>query len=278
VVNHEPVTLRLTPGEDAEALADLKQYTYLQITGYSDEWAQVVNPRTKVSAWVPSRALGPTDPPPAYITAEPPPTYDELNITGRAVRGAMLHFYPTPESEAQLQPMEHNQPVSIVDSVHGSDGELWYRTLEGDYLPSSNVRIPRPAPRGWAGRWLDADLAEPAMLTAYEGDRPVYTTLTIKGTGSFPTPVGVFSIIRRVANETMNSETIGIPRFSPGGYYLTNVLFTQYFTGDGASIHYNYWSSNWGYSASHGCLGLPYADSAFLWSWATLGTPVFVHR
>jgi lipoprotein-anchoring transpeptidase ErfK/SrfK len=90
--------------------------------------------------------------------------------------------------------------------------------------------------------------------------------------------IGLFSIIRRVANETMNSETIGIPRLGPGGYYLTNVLFTQYFTGDGASIHYNYWSSNWGYSASHGCLGLPYADSAFLWNWATLGTQINVHR
>lgn len=38
-------------------------------------------------------------------------------------------------------------------------------------------------------------------------------------------------------------DTIGVPRFGPGGYYLTNVLFTQYFTGDGASIHYNYWST-----------------------------------
>ena len=78
----------------------------------------------------------------------------------------------------------------------------------------------------------------------------------------------MFTIQRRVANETMNSDTIGIPRFGPGGYYLTNVLFTQYFTADGASIHYNYWSSNWGYAASHGCLGLTYADSAFLWDWA----------
>jgi lipoprotein-anchoring transpeptidase ErfK/SrfK len=87
----------------------------------------------------------------------------------------------------------------------------------------------------------------------------------------------VFTILRRVANETMNSDTIGIPRFGPGGYYLTNVLFTQYFTGDGASLHYNYWSGNWGYAASHGCLGLTYADSAFLWTWAGLGTPVSIH-
>ena len=87
----------------------------------------------------------------------------------------------------------------------------------------------------------------------------------------------MFTILRRVANETMNSDTIGIPRFGPGGYYLTNVLFTQYFTGDGASLHYNYWSGNWGYAGSHGCLGLTYGDSAFLWQWAHLGTPVVIH-
>ena len=75
----------------------------------------------------------------------------------------------------------------------------------------------------------------------------------------------------------MNSDTIGIPRFGPGGYYLTNVLFTQYFTGDGASLHYNYWSSNFGNAGSHGCLGLNYANSALLWEWAHIGTPLIIH-
>ena len=70
---------------------------------------------------------------------------------------------------------------------------------------------------------------------------------------------------------------VGIPRNSPGGYYLTNVLFTQYFLPTGQSIHYNWWSSSWGYPGSHGCLGLPYADAAFMWSFATIGTPVSIH-
>ena len=43
----------------------------------------------------------------------------------------------------------------------------------------------------------------------------------------------------------MDSATVGIPRNSPRGYYLQNVLYTQYFTSSGASIHYNYWSSMW---------------------------------
>ena len=86
----------------------------------------------------------------------------------------------------------------------------------------------------------------------------------------------MFTILYRVANETMNSDTIGIPRFGPGGYYLTNVLFTQYFTGDGASLHYNYWSSNWGYAGSHGCLGVGLNEAKFAWEWASIGTPVYI--
>lgn len=75
----------------------------------------------------------------------------------------------------------------------------------------------------------------------------------------------------------MDSSTVGIPRSSPGGYYLTNVLYTQYFLPGGQSIHYNYWSSNFGYPGSHGCLGLSYADASFMWSFAGIGTPVSIH-
>jgi hypothetical protein len=278
VVNLEAIPDRSAPSEDSDPLATLRQFTYLEVLGYQGEWVQVLNPRTHSTGFVPSNAIGPTDgPPPEYVLAPPPPAVDEINQDGRAIRGAELSLYPTPDPDAQTEALGHNAPVSIVDSVEGDDGETWYRTSDGDYLPNTSVRLARPPPRTFPGRWIDVDLREPAMLVAYDGDKPVLTTLTIHGAGPRPTPVGVFTIMRRVANETMNSDTIGIPRFGPGGYYLTNVLFTQYFTADGASIHYNYWSSNWGYAASHGCLGLTYADSSFMWGWSSLGTPVSIH-
>jgi hypothetical protein len=273
----EALPERSGPSDDSDEVAALRQFTYLAVLGYDGEWAKVINPHTRVVGYVPSDEIGPSDPPPAYYTADPPPAVDEIDADGRALRAAPLSFYPTPDEDAVVDTLRLNTPVTIADSVEGDDGETWYRTTDGDYLPESSVRLARTPPRTFPGHWIDVDLREPAMLVAYEGDRPVLTTLTIHGAGPRPTPVGVFPIIRRVANETMNSDTIGIPRFGPGGYYLTNVLFTQYFTGDGASLHYNYWSGNWGYAASHGCLGLTYADSAFLWSWTGLGTPVSIH-
>jgi hypothetical protein len=277
VVNFEAVPERSAPDETSDPVATLRQFTYLEVRGYRGDWAEVFNPRTRSTGFVPSEVIGPTDPPPAYITADPPPPVEVLNVDAAAVRGAALHLYPTPDPGAETDNLAHNAHITIADAVEGEDGETWYRTTDGDYLPSSSVRVARPPARTFAGRWIDVDLREPAMLVAYDRDTPVLTTLTIHGAGNRPTPTGVYTIQRRVANETMNSDTIGIPRFGPGGYYLTNVLFTQYFTADGASIHYNYWSGNWGYAASHGCLGLTYADSSFLWSWAGIGTPISIH-
>jgi hypothetical protein len=277
VLNLETLPLRAAPDEEAEPLATLRQFTYLAVRGYQGEWAEVFNPRTRGSGFIPSDAIGPIDSVPGYVTAEPPPPLDEININGRAIRPAPMSYYPTSDPEAYTANLAHNTPVTITETVEGDDGEVWYRTAEGDYLPESAVRLPRPPTRTFTGRWIDVDLRIPAMLVAYEDDVPVLTTLSIYGAGRFPTPTGVYRIQRRVANETMNSETIGIPRFGPGGYYLTNVLYTQYFTGDGASIHYNYWSANWGYAASHGCLGLTLADSAYLWGWAGIGTPISIH-
>ena len=112
------------------------------------------------------------------------------------------------------------------------------------------------------------------MVAMYEDGKIVDAALALKGMRDWETPVGTFTILRRVANETMSSDTLGIPRNGPGGYHLTNVLFTQYFTNDGSSFHFNYWSGNFGYRGSHGCLGLNYDDAIFLWHWATVGTVV----
>ncbi|HLH26985.1 MAG TPA: L,D-transpeptidase [Chloroflexota bacterium] len=143
-------------------------------------------------------------------------------------------------------------------------------------LPSGSSRA-APLSDSPSGRWIDANLTEPARITAYEGDQAVRSALVIIGTGAHRTPTGHYRILRRVADETMDSATIGIPRNAPGGYYLRHVLYTQYFTNDGASLHYNYWSSNFGHPGSHGCLGMSLEDARWFWNWADIGTPIYIH-
>lgn len=277
VVNFEATAAFSGPGDDTTYFGDLRQFTYLQVLDYSGAWAHVYNPRNRATMFVSSAALGPYDEPPAYIRAAPPASVEMVEMPGRIVGSAPLAFYPTPAEEAYVLRLGHNDEVYIVDTVLGEDGNIWYRTGEGDYLPSESVRLPVAPPRTFEGRWIDVQLSDPTLVTLYEGDQVVKTMLAIRGSGKWQTPTGVFRIQRRVANETMSSDGLGIPRDAPDGYHLENVLFTQYFLGTGESFHYNYWSSNFGYPGSHGCLGLSYADSEFLWHWASVGTAVSIY-
>lgn len=128
---------------------------------------------------------------------------------------------------------------------------------------------------GMDGRWIDVTLSIPQHAKAMMADVEVRKGLVTAGLRGETRP-GSYKILRRVYNETMDSRTI------PGlqdSYLLKNVLFTQYFTGDGAAIHYNWWGPPYGFGrpGSHGCLGMMYDDSKFFWDWADLGTPVVIH-
>jgi len=276
VVTLNPVTAVSSPGDDAVSFGQMPALTTLQLLDYQGDFAHVLDPRSRTVAYVPSDQLAPGDPPSPYVLMPPPQLTDEFQASGVVTDPAPLSLYPTWADDAVDRQLGPNTWLNLTGQATASDGTTWYQTDNGDYVPTDAVFVPARSDQ-FIGHWLDVDLSTPARVTAYEGDTEVNSFLTIIGAGPRPTPTGVFTILRRVANETMNSDTIGIPRFGPGGYYLTNVLFTQYFTNDGASLHYNYWSSNWGYPGSHGCLGLTYQNSAWLWGWAHLGTPVVIH-
>ena len=275
-VTLQPADLHAGPEPRTDVLSTIPQFSYLQVLSYAGDFAYVYNPRARGTAYVSSALLGPSDPPPAWVTAPPPASAAAVELMGRSVGAAQIAFYPVSDKFAYVGHLDNNAPILVHDRVQAADGSTWYRIDQG-YLAAASVRLPRAPEHPLTGRWIDADLSEPAMLTAYDGNQIVLDTLAIKGTLANQTPTGTFTIGRRVEDETMDSGTLGIPADGPGGYHLEHVLFTQYFSADGASIHYNYWSSNFGYSGSHGCLGLNRADSEFLWNWADIGTPVVIH-
>jgi lipoprotein-anchoring transpeptidase ErfK/SrfK len=274
--NFRVTTLWSTPDEEVDPYGQLRQFSYVQTVAPPEGGrVYVFNPRTENFAYVDVEDFGPAGAPPASYLA-PPAAKRVLNVPARVAGRSLLYDEPTQAEGTPTWPLNNNHAITLQAEVTGEDGASWYRLEEGGYLMEDDVRAPRSV-RERPGRWIDADLRAPALVTAYENGKPVYTAMAITGTAAWPTPVGEFVIGRRVANETMSSDTIGIPRSSPEGYHLTNVLYTQYFTGSGHSIHYNYWSGNFGYNGSHGCLGMNLEDSKFFWDWATAGTPISIH-
>ena len=297
IANH--IETRLL-GADGQPIVGLPRWTRMRVVRtYANGLIQVWVPRFGLYGRVAANTIGPVPmPSPADLEAErldvPQMYAGSVGLPGRVVGGGNLRSWPVVENNL-LRTLGHNAAVRVLDSVLGDDGDEWFRVNGLDpktyapanlgYLHNSVVRLPRlrytpvsadhtDAP----GRHFEADLREPALLTAFEDGGAIWSTLTLKGTTAHRTPPGVHRVLWRVPNETMTSERVypPIPRNAPGGYYLTGVLWTQYFTSDGASIHYNYWSSNWGYAGSHGCLGVGYNEAKFAWDWAEVGTPVYV--
>ena len=278
-MTHRPATSWSSNTAEAEPRGEIIMWRYLEVlTPVYGGRVLTRDPRTDALAFVDTATIGPVGPPPDEYFADAPADIAPIGLPGRVIRETDLFDRPDRADYFSTDRVQINRPVQAEGLVTGEDGTDWYRLGDGQYAPSAAVRLPSKPDRTFEGRWIDASLSEPVMVTAYEDEQPVYTALAVKGTVAFQTPTGVFRILRRVENETMDSLTIGIPREEKDGYYLKDVLFTQYFSGDGAALHYNYWRSTWGASGSHGCLGMDYDDSLFFWEFAKVGTPVYVHE
>ncbi|MGQ9572355.1 MAG: L,D-transpeptidase [Dehalococcoidia bacterium] len=128
-------------------------------------------------------------------------------------------------------------------------------------------------------RWIAVNLTTQRAM-AFVGAQPVRVALVTTGMPGWETPTGEFHIYRRVENETMSSVGSGIPIDSLDGWYVEDVLYTQYFYGP-ITLHLNYWrpQSYFGnVPSSHGCVGLGYEDAKFFWDFADIGTRVVVYK
>jgi L,D-transpeptidase-like protein/SH3 domain-containing protein len=269
-------SLRAQPDISDNRFGFARAGTPLKVLGTDGQWTYVFNPHTQGTAYVSTSLLAPGDPPSRFVGMPAPPLVQQFQDTVVVTQDSILASFPSPVDEARFMPLPASSIESVVGMVRGADGGNWYQTSDFYYIPENGIFRAGDA-GSFTGRWLNATLLPTTRVVAMEGQSPARSMLALRGIAKFPTPVGTFSIIRRVPNETMDSMTLGIPHDSPYGYLVKNVLWTQYFTPDGASLHDNWWSSNFGGIGSHGCLGLSLGDSKWLWDWASLGTPVVVN-
>jgi lipoprotein-anchoring transpeptidase ErfK/SrfK len=158
--------------------------------------------------------------------------------------------------------------AAIMSANRISDENRIYagqRLIIGSGVTASPESYTAPDSVPTGARWIDIDLSA-QRLTAYQGDMSVFSTLVSTGTARHPTPVGEFAVRTKIDAQTM----------SGADYYLPNVQYVMYFAGANA-IHGTYWHNNFGQPMSHGCVNLPTADAAWLYSWASIGTPVMTH-
>ncbi|MBA3275351.1 MAG: L,D-transpeptidase family protein [Chloroflexia bacterium] len=276
VVASDGLRLRSGPGTDAETIAVLPDNAeFIAAPDAADDW--VPGYVDGFSGWVSAEFLSTREELAAVTTAN-----WRLDVwDGLTLGDTNLRREPSTSSQS-VRTIPYQSPVVIVDWVRGeavTDNQITWAELEdGSYVYARNIVRAAPiqppelgndAPS--EGKWIDVHLTQQLMV-AYEGREPVRTVVTTTGMPGWETPPGFYHINTRVANETMESGSIGAEDF----YVLKNVLFTQYFTDRGHALHYAWWKTaeTIGRPGSHGCLNLLLEDAQFFWDWADIGTPV----
>lgn len=128
------------------------------------------------------------------------------------------------------------------------------------------------------GRYIEINLST-QQLWVYQDNQVIYTSpITSGATGmGFPTVTGLFSIYSKAQNIWLDGRAYG-DRYN----YRVLVDYWMPFYG-GFGLHDAWrWRSTFGgadyyYNGSHGCVNLPLATAAFIYNWAEIGTPVWVH-
>lgn len=279
VTSEEGLRLRGAPSTDGAILGLVANNAeFIAAPGDHQEW--VPGYADGASGWVAREFL--TEP--ESITRVDTGNWDLSTWQGASIGDTNVRDQPTTKSKT-AETLAYGDPVVVVDWVEGEavdeDDDNWAQTSDGKFIYVRNVirsapvaapELPRDAPE--YGRWIDVHLTQQLMV-AYDGRKVERVTVITSGKPGWKTPEGFFAINTRVANETMDSGSIGAESF----YKLEDVLYTQYFTDRGHALHFAWWKNEQtiGRPGSHGCLNLLLDDAEFYWNWADIGTPVYCH-
>jgi lipoprotein-anchoring transpeptidase ErfK/SrfK len=148
--------------------------------------------------------------------------------------------------------------------LHGSGSQA---TLPIQYTAFTTVQAPT------VGKWIEVNATTKRMY-AYDQGQLVRSFLVSAGASATPTVIGRFAIYSKYRSQDMHGQNV-----DGSSYFQPAVPYVNYFYNDYA-IHGNYWrpASYFGnINSSHGCVGVPVNDGAWIYSWAPIGTPVIVH-
>jgi lipoprotein-anchoring transpeptidase ErfK/SrfK len=164
----------------------------------------------------------------------------------------------------------YNNQQAVVDTIAQQllKGKGAQATLQVQHTPFKTISA-----TGSSGKWLEVDLTAKRMY-AFTGTSLAHTFLVSAGKPGTPTVTGQFAIYSKYSRQTMAGANA-----DGSNYIQPDVPWVNYFYRDYA-IHGNYWrpTSYFGnINSSHGCVGVMDNDALWVYNWAPIGTPVFIH-
>lgn len=226
-------------------------------------------PPQTLAAWLPAPSLRPPVDP-AAVDIEPVPIPTPVAAARHLAAGAdvlALARPPTPLPEpdsapaAPSPPGPANAPAPAEPVLPATNPTAFVGPELPAALPPAQNLLLAHQPAYPGEKWIEVNLAT-QQVTAWEGDKPVFSFIASTGLPNTPTITGKFHIYWKLEKTLMTGP----------GYYLPDVPYTMYFYG-GYALHGTYWHNNFGQPMSHGCVNLETGNAKKLFEWAGPAIP-----
>jgi len=109
------------------------------------------------------------------------------------------------------------------------------------------------------------------LVTAFEGEKLVFSQRCASGVRGTDTPKGEFRTYHKGPSVHMTNE--GDAEKDESVYSLPGVPWCSFFTGAGNAFHGTYWHNDYGRPRSHGCVNVPSEAAKFIYRWTKPNVP-----
>jgi hypothetical protein len=109
------------------------------------------------------------------------------------------------------------------------------------------------------------------LVTAFEGEKLVFSERCSSGVKGTATPAGNFRTYHKGPSVHMTNEGDAVENETV--YSLPGVPWCSFFTGAGNAFHGTYWHNDYGRPRSHGCVNLPSESAKFIYRWTQPTVP-----
>jgi lipoprotein-anchoring transpeptidase ErfK/SrfK len=126
-------------------------------------------------------------------------------------------------------------------------------------------------PKFKEGKYIDISI-DYQVMTIFEDGVKVNSFLVSSGIPGLSTPLGTYSVQRKEINHWSSGYGLWMPyslNFS-GPFYIHEL---PYWPGG-----YREGESHLGHKASHGCVRLGMGPAKYVYDWADIGTPIYIHK
>ena len=164
--------------------------------------------------------------------------------------------------------------------VTREEKSIWYQIYDFHlkkffYVPSHDMRlIPNEeltllSPEVPEEEKLIVVELETEMVTAFEGDKLVFSNRCSSGAKGTETPKGEFRTYHKSPAVHMTNQGDALENI----YNLPGVPWCSFFTGAGHAFHGTYWHNDYGRPRSHGCVNLSSEQAKFIYRWTLPNVP-----